>query len=494
MASALPSCPPLPPPLPFPLCHFPENPSSKSLLPTPTELKQYHNSPSYSHTPALSVETRIRSAKHGIAVSVCLVDTSAAPSPGLVKAKEAEPKPIGWVSPNTWNSSFTEADKPSTQSRAAGDNASVQQVAEEGDYIDIQQATVLFGKAQSVTEEKKKSEMETGERFPQRQTPMESCMQRQTRTPHQDDVPPHRHCPPSPASSAPRHSQQTRPEPSQCVHTVRFSEKPCTPCTRRKQGDVVSKALDLRCRYRESYQAALQNPVSLGQERQSAGMSALVEEEGDAQMETRGPWCRGQRIPAVPQIQNQSSVAGSICKESGERNTAPHWKPGDPSSAGCVDYRGTNAVNAELASQRTTVTFRDSREKPHDKAYGSVDHWTPADPRLSDTRHGSAYTCSDVLVTTGSTAAGPSVSQPLSQDRREPASDGRCSSLSTAVVDTSEKCELVLVEGQKVRRRETSGAEVPQLHVVKCKKSTAFRLVSPKISRRNVSASGAPVS
>lgn len=98
------------------------------------------------------------------------------------------------------------------------------------------------------------------------------------------------------------------------------------------------------------------------------------------------------------------------------------------------------------------------------------------------------------LTRTGSTGADPNVPRALSvpQSRCDSMSDGRCSSLSTAVVDTSEKCELVLVEGQNIRRRENaeSCAEIPQLHVVKCKNSTAFRLVSPQISRRTTVAPG----
>ena len=89
-----------------------------------------------------------------------------------------------------------------------------------------------------------------------------------------------------------------------------------------------------------------------------------------------------------------------------------------------------------------------------------------------------------------STGVNPNFSKCVSapQNRRESLPDGRCSSLSTAVVDTSEKCELVIVEGQNVRRRENaeSCAAIPQLHVVKCKNSTAFRLVSPKINRRKM--------
>ncbi|MEQ2254588.1 hypothetical protein ILYODFUR_005322 [Ilyodon furcidens] len=78
------------------------------------------------------------------------------------------------------------------------------------------------------------------------------------------------------------------------------------------------------------------------------------------------------------------------------------------------------------------------------------------------------------------------VSSAAPQNRQDTHADKRCSSLSTAVVDTSEKCELIIVEGQNVRRKENSNSrtEIPQLHVVKCKNSTAFRLVSPKINRK----------
>ncbi|XP_059189019.1 uncharacterized protein LOC131971529 [Centropristis striata] len=274
MASAPPSYPPLPPPLPHPPPppHFPENSSSNRSFPlSPSKESAPQQYPvtiqnsvltSSSRPSAFSVETRICPAKHGIAVSLCLVDTSAASSSRLVRVKETEtePKPIGWVSPKT------------------------------------------------------------------------ARRHSQSHHPHPDSL-----------------------EPSQCIRTVRFSEKPCTPCMRRRQGGKASRAQELRCRYRDSYQAAIQNPVAFGLERERANMLAVLEED-------------------APQL------------------------------------------------------------------------------------------------------------------RRESLSDGRCSSLSTAVVDTSEKCALVIVEGQNVRRRENSGscAEIPQLHVVKCKNSTAFGLVSPKINRRKM--------
>ncbi|XP_075958276.1 pleckstrin homology domain-containing family G member 4B-like [Anarhichas minor] len=300
MASAPPSYPPLPPPLPRPppLPHFPENSSSNRSLPlSPSKTsspKQYpvtiQNSTlaSSSHHSAFSVETRICPARHGIAVSLRLVDASAASSSRLVKVKEteSEPKPIGWVSPNTWDSCLT----------------------------------------------------------------------------------------------------GTGPK------------KPCTPCMRRRQGGKASKSQELRCRYRDSYQAAIQNPVPFGQEKNRGNMLAVVEEDGDfsqcderlPETETVDPWCNVQGTGFDPGMQHQfpPSVSGA---------TSP-------------------------------------------------------------------------------------------QNRHESISDGRCSSLSTAVVHTSEKCALVIVEGQNIRRRENTGscAEIPQLHVVKCKHSTAFGLVSPKINRRKM--------
>ncbi|XP_070765893.1 pleckstrin homology domain-containing family G member 4B-like [Enoplosus armatus] len=304
MASVPPSYPTLPPLLPHPppLPHFSENSSSNRSFPlSPSKEsapKQYpvtiQNSivTSSSHPSAFSVETRICPAKHGIAVSLCLVDTKAASSLRLVKVEEAEtePKPIGWVSSNTWESRLTVAD------------------------------------------------------------------------------------------------------PNTATKTSTVSEKPCTPCMRRRQGGKVSRAQELRCRYRDSYQAAIQNPVTFGQDKERGNMLAVVEEDGDF----------------------------SQCND---RERLPDIEKGDP--------------------------------------------WCNVQGMWFDpgTQH-----------------------KPPFSNRRESSSDGRCSSLSTAVVDTSEKCELVIVEGQHIRRRENadSRAEIPQLHVVKCKNSTAFRLVSPKINRREM--------
>ncbi|KAM7404466.1 hypothetical protein PAMP_011811 [Pampus punctatissimus] len=638
MASVPPSYLPLPPPrpLPPPLPHFPENSTSNtSFLLSPSTETASKRCPvtiqnsiltSSSHPSSFSVETRIRPAKHGIAVSLRLVDTSSASSSRLVKVKEteSEPKPIGWVSPNTWDSRITEPDpntstktgtipgtctsastfkntntfKSSEKGMIVPENITEDkhkdtnlqdtsrsgpagQASAEGEYIDIQQATMLFGRAQSAKEEEQKLEVQMlphtqiaapMQRYPHRQVQMQPHAQMesyvQTQRPNTQISPQaqpraHVQLPTKPqthghsrseaaislrpnlsgetgSSSTLHHSQLHHPEsfePSQCIRTVRFSEKPCTPCMRRRQGGKVSRAQELRCRYRESYQAAIQNPVAFGQEKERGNMLAVVEEDGDfsvcynrqrpPQTETGDPWCNAQGMWCDPEMQNQppSSVSGAICKESGEKNTVPYWKLGDTNTAPCMDYRGTNVLKfcgqPEHTTERTTVPLREPRDVLSVKPYGSLHNVNAthlsAGARINTSaltssdgskeadaasirHHGLPFSSSEISAMnmstfkpceslrnrTDSTGVSPNFSKCL--NRRESVSDGRCSSLSTAVVDTSEKCEVVIVEGQNVRRKESAEpcAEIPQLHVVKCKKSTAFGLVSPKINRRKM--------
>lgn len=585
MASAPPSCPPLPPPLPPPppLPHLLENSSSTHsfhLSPSKASTpKQYpvtiKNSilASSSHPSSFSVETRICPAKHGIAVSLCLVDTRAASSsrPGKLKETETEPKPVGLVSPNKWHSDFNGTDTALKTSSVSGDIAvckskdkdptvsentetnkhkrsnmsgSADHIAAEGDYIDILQANMLFVKAQSLREQQKMerqrqphTETEPQRPQPQRQTEGQPNPNTQLHVlptkaqmlNHSKSEDPASFRPSVSAQSSTLHhslSQQTHPgslTPSQCVRTVRFSEKPCTPCMRRRQGGKVSRAQELRCRYRDSYQAAIQNPVTFGQEIEGDDMLAVVEEDGlsqcdDGQADTE-TGCNAQGMWFDPGMQHQSLSTVIICKESGEKNTVPYWKPGETNTAPCVDYPVTNDLKVlpEQTVEKNTLSFIEPDEA---KKYGSFHNMNGtnssaamrlntnrdlsilSDPQQSRVISARPHTlpvssgeipamnmslksCERLQSKTNITGASSNFSP---QKRRDHVSDGRCSSLSTAVVDTSEKCELVLVEGQNIRRQESTDprAAIPQLHVVKCKNSTAFRLVSPKINRRKI--------
>ncbi|XP_068607377.1 LOW QUALITY PROTEIN: pleckstrin homology domain-containing family G member 4B-like [Brachionichthys hirsutus] len=589
MASAPPSYHPLPPPLPNPppLPHFSENSLSNCSFPIVA--------PS-SHPSAFSVETRICPAKHGIAVSLCLVDTRAASSSRSIRIKgsETERKPVGLVSPNTWGSCFTGTDteKRSTVSnkctsesrdthpqKSAGsgvivsDNTdqekhkvahtskrgSADRRVAEGDYIDIMEAHMLFGKVQSVHGGQQQLEMPLqpltqGEPKLQRYSHENAQMELhwQSQQCHAQSQA-HVQLPGKPkkhsgsearVSSGPAVSSETGPtstlhhsqsqrvhrdsaEAPQCARTVRFSENPCTPCMRRRQGGEVSRAQELRCRYRDSYQAAIQNPVCNGQTKEREHMLTVMEEDWDfshcddrlPEPDSRDPWCKVQEAWLDPGTQHQSSssVNRDICKESGERNTVPCRKPGDANAAPCMDFRGTRvstfSAQPEQTPDRNALQVREQREARAAKALGlhnvkgtnltvaiNANKALPClNEGVSDQHHGlpvNSAEGSEVGVNlrprerlrsrADASGADPNVSVP--QNRQESVSDGRLSSLSTAVVDTSEKCELVLVEGQNVRRENTDPSEeIPQLHVVKCKKTTAFRLVSPKIIRRTAS-------
>uniref|UniRef100_H3D374 Uncharacterized protein n=1 Tax=Tetraodon nigroviridis TaxID=99883 RepID=H3D374_TETNG len=373
--------------------------------------------PSSNSGSALSVETRIRPAKHGIAVSLCLVDTKASSSsrPVRLKEVETEPKPVGLVSPNKWDSCPT------------GTIA--------GEYIDMMQA---------VLEEHQKLEMQK----------------------HMQSGP------------------QTHRFPTQTQPAAQAEEKPCTPCMRRRQHGKVSKAQELRCRYRDSYQAAIQNPVAFEEERKKRNMLAVVEEGGslsqrDLSLPESADECEGVSLNPPLQHQSHPTATAAICEESGEISPVSYWKP--------VEQRSQRETYGILYNEKRSATSAGAGLNPDGEISGQQQQVISArHPRVllrpGEVSHSLSRT----------TREGVDPNPP--QSRRASASDGRCSSLSTAVVDTSERCELVLVEGQNIRRRENalSCAEIPQLHVVKCKNSTAFRLVSPKISRRTPVAPGTP--
>lgn len=581
MASTSLPCPPFLPSLPqptTPLRLLENSSSSQAVMLSATDEpceKQYpvtiqNSILAPSSNSAFSVETRICPAKHGIAVSLCLVDTKAASSSRLVRLKEieTEPKPVGLVSPNKWDScctGTTTARKTNTVSgtshhgvgdahdnrcedngvseiiedknritKEASRSGPADHTALQGEYIDILEATMLFGSNSSVLEEQQKSEMQkcmqSGpqmQRYAPRPTQTPPCAQMDPQWQPNTAALPHTQLPAPPTAShcraegnrslrldisepgpqsTTKHSQQAQPESLSSSHSVRavcFSETPCTPCTRRRQSGKVSKAQELRCRYRDSYQAALQNPVAIEEERMK-NMLAVVEEDlshCDGNLPDSANVCKGLPFNPVMPRQPHLSVTEAICEESGEKNTVSYWKPVDTYSPPCVGYdvfksdqlpeqntqKEMDGIIENMNGSTTSAGTELNPDADQQRALYAKHHRFPL--------NSGEVSCRSInLTTTGSTGLKLNFPRalPVLQSRRDSVSDGRCSSLSTAVVETSEKCELVLVEGQNIRRRENGElcSEIPQLHVVKCKNSTAFRLVSPKISRRKTVAPG----
>lgn len=543
---------PVPPSLPI----FPDNSSTDGSFP-PSEKTLPEECPSAvqnsvlaSSSPpsAFSVETRICPGKHGIAVSLCLVDTRTASSsrPVRVQGAETERKPIGWVSPSTWDSRFsgtkinkvpdnynpsnlpeskaedkgvtvsesslgdkeTETNKHNMSKYEPADNAVVS-----GEYIDILQAKMLFGKEHpnTLTQSYLQTEAQTQKHPHQTGQPVTQkplCTQPQPYVELQTKPQSVSRANMSEGARFHQHSQTQQPdylEPPQCVRTVRFAEKPCTPCMARRQGGKVGRAQELRCRYRDSYQAAIKNPVAFEMERFRGSTLAVVNEDGDLSQ------CGDRRDPPRTetgdsrgdsqetgcetgnQILSPPSVTEDICKESGERNMVPQRKPEHVNTSLCMENRAINTLHD--SSDWTSGPCRNAQSA---KSYGNFHNvnLNPSSatngPKHSDgsiNHNGLPFRSNEKsgvnINTTRSKGMSPNVrSLTAPQNRQE--SNKRCSSLSTAVVDTSEECELVIVEGQNVRRKENTNvcAEIPQLHVVRCKNSTAFGLVSPKINRR----------
>ncbi|MBN3308567.1 PKH4B protein, partial [Amia calva] len=295
--------------------------------------------PPSSNPSPFSVETRILPAKDGIAVSLRLVDGTCT---RLIKVDQPKVagKPIGWVSPNTWDSRNREL---------------------EGDYVDL----VEFTKERAAL---------ALSRLPPRTT---------------KDPPSFEASRPLPPASG---------DPTPCGRTAQFSEEPCTPCLRRKLGHE-SKLQELRCRYRESYMAALQNPVNFERE----DMAPISEESAPARRGSGSVYDStesGQAYQTEPQCQVVSNDSPVSCRESGKVK-------GKPCCTGEDSVKQTNK-NEGIPSS-------------------------------------------------------PSPSPSLVSESPRKCSLGQ----STADIVSSDVCTEM----------------IPTIHVVHCKKTTVFGLVSPKVDR-----------
>ncbi|XP_029288016.1 quattro isoform X2 [Cottoperca gobio] len=160
-------------------------------------------------------------------------------------------KPVGWVSPNTW------------------DSRNYREI--EGDYVDL-------------------VDIAKGKKFVEKQShpnPPNSVLFKPVRPP-----------PPVPlGNSVP------------CGGTLQYAEELCTPCSQGRLGQEPTDQ-DLKCRYRESYVAALRNPVAF--EKESVDLLAALEEvslceEGElrskgafeAQRDKLGDFCNHCNKPVI---------------------------------------------------------------------------------------------------------------------------------------------------------------------------------------------------
>ncbi|KAM6947328.1 quattro [Lycodopsis pacificus] len=246
--------------LPWAKIAIPEFLNKPKIVPTyreaPPEPKQI-SVPSRFNSSTLPMEALLGPAKDRMAASLRSVDYSSK----LVKMDHerrtskscSRPliKPVGWVSPNTW------------------DSRNYREI--EGDYVDL-------------------VDIATGKEFVDKQRsshphPPNSVLFKPVRPP-----------PPVPlGNSVP------------CGRTLQFAEEPCTPCSQMVHDSTDQ---DLKCRYRDSYVAALRNPVAF--ERGSVDhLTALAEvalcEDGElsakgafeAQKDKLGNFCNHCNKPVI---------------------------------------------------------------------------------------------------------------------------------------------------------------------------------------------------
>ncbi|XP_070758793.1 quattro [Enoplosus armatus] len=216
--------------LPWAKIAIPEFLDRPKIMPTyreaPPEPKQI-SVPSHFNSATLPMEAIFLPAKGRMSASLRPVDSSSK----LVKMEHerrtpkscSKPliKPVGWVSPNTW------------------DSRNYREI--EGDYVDL-------------------VDIAKGKEFLDKQ----------------------RDCHPNPPNLV--LFKPVRPPPPvplgnsvPCAHTLQYAEEPCTPCSQSRLGHEPTDQ-DLKCRYRDSYVAALRNPVTF--ERGSVDLLAALEEDG----------------------------------------------------------------------------------------------------------------------------------------------------------------------------------------------------------------------
>uniref|UniRef100_A0A8D3E4N2 Quattro n=1 Tax=Scophthalmus maximus TaxID=52904 RepID=A0A8D3E4N2_SCOMX len=292
--------------LPWAKIAIPEFLDKPKIMPTHWEAPPEPKSisvPSHFNSSTLPVGAIIIPAKDRLSASVRTVDCSSK----LVKMKHerqmpkscSKPliKPVGWVSPNTWDS------------RNYGEI--------EGDYVDL--VDIAKGKV-SVHKQR--------DSHP---NPPNSALFKPVRPP-----------PPIPLGpSVP------------CGRTLQYAEEPCMPCSQRKLGQELTDQ-DLKCRYRDSYLAALRNPVTF--ERGSRDLLSALEEVGlcaEGELRSKGTY----EAPTAP-IDELGSISNHS-KEAVIRHDLCQYKPCcEPTPGNFVSHRKdlpTSSASENLMKESPTI-------------------------------------------------------------------------------------------------------------------------------------------
>ncbi|XP_029358891.1 quattro [Echeneis naucrates] len=189
-------------------------------------------------------------------------------------------KPVGWVSPNTW------------------DSRNYREI--EGDYVDL----VDIAKGKAFVDKQRASH------------------------PH----------PPNPSVFQPV-TPSTAGHNVPCGCSLQYADEPCTPCSQRNLGQELTEH-DLKCRYRDSYLAALKNPVPF--ERGSVDLLSALEEVG---------LCEEGDMRSKDMFEAPRDEQGGVCNHSKEaviRHELCQYKHcGEPTLENFVSFPSDHPASSE---------------------------------------------------------------------------------------------------------------------------------------------------
>ncbi|KAK2914826.1 quattro [Channa argus] len=276
--------------LPWSKIAVPEFLDKPKIMPTyrepPPEPKQL-SVPTHFNSSTLPLEVMILPSKDRMSASLRPINCSSKLLKMEHEKRTVKPcsnpllKPVGWVSPNTW------------------DSRNYREI--EGDYVDL------------VDISKEKLLDKQSDSHPNPQT---SPLFKPVRPP-----------PPVPIGNS-----------VSCGHTLQYAEEPCTSCSQRKLGQELTDQ-DLKCRYRDSYLAALRNPVTF--ERGSVDLLTAVAEVGlceEVELSSKGTFeAQRNELGNISNHSKEAMICHKLCqnKHSGEpaqENLWPHLKDLPPSS------------------------------------------------------------------------------------------------------------------------------------------------------------------
>lgn len=293
----------------------------------PPEPKQT-SLPSHFNSSTLPMEAALLSSKDRMSASLRASDSPSKHSKAenerraLRSGPKPLIKPVGWVSPNTW-------DSRETHREIEGDYVDLVDVAKGKQYADGQKdGPVLFK--------------------PVRPPPPVPLM-----------------------NSAP------------CGRLLHYAEGPCTPCGQSRLSCEPADG-DLKCRYRESYVAALRNPVAF--ERGSVELLAALQEVGgllgeDREPSASGPFGAENTCDSCDKPLCNRHCKHKHCRQTIEESLASHFKV-HPSSFETEDLMKepptvlkstpglshSQRVQMKLISQQLTPRSEASSDSPDSRA------------------------------------------------------------------------------------------------------------------------------